>query len=614
MSVSPSDFELYSRVTGAPMPRSPQEQMQMAPQVHNFIRSQGYAQKPSFYRGVIRPAVQTAMLAGGAIALANALGGNNDDDPPNNGGGGGGSGPLSSNRDLIDVSHTQIGDGPAQLPPGVRGGDIVATSQNPSPQMPSPGDNVGSVGTIVRDLNTGAVPTNIEDVPSKGFDYTPGYMRQESSNLYNMKPWNIPDANANDPISFAGKLGASGIGSLFQNLPTIAEQGSYDLKKGGDDLATGARHIKTTIDGVYQWGKDARSYLDSQDTSYIGAATNNWGVPVGDAHQTQRHPDLPPGEQSHNRNRSIHSDSNRYPNDEPGAWVTGVEDSISGAGLSARANAQSGLGREGVPVGAIPSLRMSDIRTTDESASLSPQGDLIATNLQGVPDPVNALWYGGQKPTQNVLNEATADLRRKYADVYESQGITGSTLPDDERISGWQGQGGGSEGLAGTASGVINYEPAPGYRQQSPVQTVVAPVPQRDLVQDAREHFGNLGGISIAPKDSTSVRHFSVSPAMMVDTDFVKTPEKRYTKDLATGDYVVEPSAIPEINPATLAAIEQDVRREAVDSGLSVLQGISDVARTGKGAGRLAGQITRSPEFKNKPGYYTYRTDVDPWL
>ena len=61
MSVSPADFELYSRVTGAPMPRSPQEQMQMAPQVHNFIRSQGYAQKPSFYRGVIRPAVQTAM-------------------------------------------------------------------------------------------------------------------------------------------------------------------------------------------------------------------------------------------------------------------------------------------------------------------------------------------------------------------------------------------------------------------------------------------------------------------------------------------------------------------------------------------------------------------------
>ena len=497
--------------------------------------------------------------------------------------------------------------------------------------MPSPGDNVGSVGTIVRDLNTGAVPTNIEDVPSKGFDYTPGYMRQESSNLYNMKPWNIPDANANDPISFAGKLGASGIGSLFQNLPTIAEQGAYDLKKGGDDLATGARHIKTTIDGVYQWGKDARSYLDSQDTSYIGAATNNWGVPVGDAHQTQRHPDLPPGEQSHNRNRSIHSDLNRYPNDEPGAWVTGVEDSISGAGLSARANAQSGLGREGVPVGAIPSLRMSDIRTTDESASLSPQGDLIATNLQGVPDPVNALWYGGQKPTQNVLNEATADLRRKYADVYESQGITGRPLPDDEIISGWQ-EPGGSEGLARTSSGAFNYEAAPGYdapvsneqlqlrarllaekEARDAVRLAASPVPQRDLVQDAREHFGDLGGISIAPK-STSVSRFSVSPAMMTDTYFSKTPEKRYTKNLATGDYVVEPSAIPEINPATLAAIEQDVRREAVDSGLSVLQGISDVARTGKGAGRLAGQITRSTEFKNKPGYYTYRTDVDPWL
>ena len=44
MSVSPADFELYSRVTGTPLPRTPAEQMQMAPYVYNFIRSQGYAE------------------------------------------------------------------------------------------------------------------------------------------------------------------------------------------------------------------------------------------------------------------------------------------------------------------------------------------------------------------------------------------------------------------------------------------------------------------------------------------------------------------------------------------------------------------------------------------
>ena len=43
MSVSPADFELYSRVTGSPLPRSPQEQMRMAPHVYNFIRHNQYA-------------------------------------------------------------------------------------------------------------------------------------------------------------------------------------------------------------------------------------------------------------------------------------------------------------------------------------------------------------------------------------------------------------------------------------------------------------------------------------------------------------------------------------------------------------------------------------------
>ena len=38
MSVSPADFELYSRSTGTPLPRTPDERMRMAPEVHNFVR------------------------------------------------------------------------------------------------------------------------------------------------------------------------------------------------------------------------------------------------------------------------------------------------------------------------------------------------------------------------------------------------------------------------------------------------------------------------------------------------------------------------------------------------------------------------------------------------
>ena len=57
MSVSPADFELYSRSTGTPLPRTPEERMRMAPEVHNFVRGQGYAKKTDIYRDVVRPAV-----------------------------------------------------------------------------------------------------------------------------------------------------------------------------------------------------------------------------------------------------------------------------------------------------------------------------------------------------------------------------------------------------------------------------------------------------------------------------------------------------------------------------------------------------------------------------
>ena len=50
MAVSPADFELYSRATGTPLPRTPQEQMQMAPQVYQFIQNRGY-QNPQGFLG-----------------------------------------------------------------------------------------------------------------------------------------------------------------------------------------------------------------------------------------------------------------------------------------------------------------------------------------------------------------------------------------------------------------------------------------------------------------------------------------------------------------------------------------------------------------------------------
>ena len=75
MAVSPADFELYSRATGAPIPRDPQERMRMAPEVYNFSRN--FAREPSGFRkaaGVLGRAAQLGGALAGAYGIAKALG------------------------------------------------------------------------------------------------------------------------------------------------------------------------------------------------------------------------------------------------------------------------------------------------------------------------------------------------------------------------------------------------------------------------------------------------------------------------------------------------------------------------------------------------------------
>ena len=45
MPVSPQDFELYSRMTGTPLPSDAMSRMQMAPEVFQFTKN--FAKKPN---------------------------------------------------------------------------------------------------------------------------------------------------------------------------------------------------------------------------------------------------------------------------------------------------------------------------------------------------------------------------------------------------------------------------------------------------------------------------------------------------------------------------------------------------------------------------------------
>ena len=75
VAVSPADFELYSRATGTPIPRDPQERMRMAPEVYNFSRN--FAREPSKFQKAANTAVKAAKLGSllaGAYGVSQAFG------------------------------------------------------------------------------------------------------------------------------------------------------------------------------------------------------------------------------------------------------------------------------------------------------------------------------------------------------------------------------------------------------------------------------------------------------------------------------------------------------------------------------------------------------------
>ena len=74
MPVSPRDFELYSRMTGAPMPSDPMSRMQMAPAVYDFTKN--FARKPNLLEktgNLVKNIGKGAVMAIGAPMVAESM-------------------------------------------------------------------------------------------------------------------------------------------------------------------------------------------------------------------------------------------------------------------------------------------------------------------------------------------------------------------------------------------------------------------------------------------------------------------------------------------------------------------------------------------------------------
>ena len=136
MAVSPADFELYSRATGTPLPRTPQEQMQMAPQVYQFIQNRGYQQE-GFFDSALGRGLRNAAIIGGAYALGNALKGRKTDPPT----------PPSGGSGAVSVPVSPVTPLPPTLDPN-SGGFDPSGGMSPSGVRPSGGNPPVSPQTI----------------------------------------------------------------------------------------------------------------------------------------------------------------------------------------------------------------------------------------------------------------------------------------------------------------------------------------------------------------------------------------------------------------------------------------------------------------------------------
>ena len=256
MAVSPADFELYSRATGTPLPRTPQEQMQMAPQVYQFIQNRGY-QNPQGFLGQAGELLAKAALVGGGLALANKLI------------------PYESRNEVSGVQKPTAKRASLYAPSPTTTGVVEKTVQTPAVATPErvidivPG-NVDQEGNPIKGLfeyepeNVGGVDRFGNVMPKGGvFGGKSNYFSPEG--MYGGDPemiGTVPSRRVRDEFSSSANIpqieeelvgNVGNVGSLTTNLANVVDRSDI---WGGDEQAI------TTSQGFNRPGPAPRDVIE----------------------------------------------------------------------------------------------------------------------------------------------------------------------------------------------------------------------------------------------------------------------------------------------------------------------------------------------------------------
>jgi len=597
VSVTPADFELYSRATGVPMPRTPQEQMQMAPMVYKFIQNKGYQQE-GFFDSALGRGLRNAAIIGGAYALGNAFKGGKTDPPnPPSGGSGGVAIPVSPVTPLPPTLDPNNGGFDPSGGMGPSGVSPSGGSPQPNPEivnvtgkeMPVVQELVTPAGNIeIHRYDPDGVLTTQPKTPSvvvgdtKGFGPAPA-PRSEVEGIRDMEFSMKPPINR-DP-SFFNPTGSWGVGDTanllgssinfaVENAPRMAAQGYYDIAKGARDLQKGYDDVKTVVGGVYDAGAATR---DWHDRNLVPAGKRLAGIFIA--------PGLPTS--ASQQSGGLETGNASILLDHPDVVQSGTgSDEVQN---NRNYILQGNVDLEGKPitVGEFDSAYPAETYTDYRKFGVGGGGvNYLDAGNRFAGDPESF----GKVPSQRVKDEF----------------ISSAGIPQikEELV------GGSVEQPSSGGNFLSNFVDKAKALYDENTRLANELGREQDLVQDARDHYSEEGAMTVRPQDSTSVTGFTMSPEMVFETQYKKTPDKRYGTDLSVRNtYSVDPSEVSEVaNPDTFKEIERAAWKQQAERGEEVVDMMNEVAKTDEGAGFLANFLSKDKEkrFIDAPREETY--------
>ena len=583
MTVSPADFELYSRATGTPMPRTPQEQMQLAPAVHQFIQNKGYQQGGLLDNPIAAALGSTALMAG-AYAAAKALGGRGSDD----------SGAVSTDID---------------------------------PKTPSPTDNVGVTGSLVKNLSptsseiqwsspgTTDLGLNVQVVNPLSNDgrllVSEPFQKEERGefNVVQPKAFGRPDVDLGFPRPLSP--GMQGVGEKVRAIwqrPTFTghEHHKNLLESVGGALATAgldatAPELGVPLHVARMAGGALGNIAPALDVGARGLETvGTVGLAAidqatGDVIDTARLLAGPGVALA----RKGYDDVTTYVPEYYEKYGKPVVDYAVG-----RAVEDTG---KVVNYAKQRAAQDTQLALNFVDAYLNPeveQGQSLLT--EGNPQRDEPLIEGDQTNTSPGRGIHNPDIDDPWENEGIGLGAQVDSTPTDAVTQSWEDRG-QEMPVVQTLS---TDEGEQVIHKHDPDNVLAAEQRSNSLAQDALDHYVEEGAMTVRPQDSTSVKSFTMSPEMVFETVYGKTPDKRYGTDLSVRNtYSVDPSVVSEVvNPDTFKELERESWKEQAERGEEVVDMMNKVAETDEGAGFLANYLTKDKDkrFIDAPREDTY--------